>query len=181
MSSEIQRPSHNGNIAHAQAAAAAIPPNIVPYSNPVIDSATSPEINHNYHLLTTPYQQVNAIVLGFQLAHTAHSSGSMHDKDFTHAILSMIPQPFSNEVSGADITQVYSKFLGVYSRYVSRVSDILQQLTPLIGQYGRGDISDDDYVSGLNQIYQNNGDLLDHSYLYDYEQFIVNQLEYPAT
>ena len=181
VSSEIQIFLQNDDIANAQAAAAAIPPKKVPYSNPEIHSANSKKIDQDYQLLTTPYQQVNAIVLGFQSANTDHSNGSINDKDFNNAILSMIPKPFSDDVSGKDINQVYSKFLGVYSRYVSRVSDLLRPLSLLIEQFGKGAIANDKYVAGLNQIYQNNGDLLDYSYLYSFEQFIVNQLQNPVT
>ena len=181
VSSEVWKFIQSDDITNAQAAAAAIPPNIVPNSNPVIESATSPQIDQNYQFLSTAYQQVNAIIIGFQSANTSYSSGSMSDEEFTNTILSMIPQPFSNEVSNSDISAVYSGFLCVYSRCKMRLLNILSQISYLNEHFGRGIITDDEFVSGLNEIYQSNGDLLDYSYLYYFEQWIVSQLDDPIT
>ena len=177
ISSGYQTFLQDDNTPIVQAIVGAIPPTLGSYSNPQIYSSASQLIDLNYQLLTSAYQQVSAILNGIQSVAEAYSSGSMSDEDFANLLLSMIPQPFSSALSQTSAAQIYAGLADIYAVFVSTVSNLILQVDVLNQQFATGAITDDQYVSGLNQIYQNNGGILDFSYLYSLQkQFVTNSV-----
>ena len=157
----------------AQAVVASIPPTIGSYSNPQILSATSQVITLNYQLLTSAYQQAQAVLNGIQQIAQAYSSGSMSDEDFANLLLSVVPEPFASVIGPANIAQIYGMFADLYAGFVSYISNLILKVDALNLQFTSGAITDDQYVAGLNQIYQSNGGILDLSSLYSSQKQLV--------
>ena len=163
----------------AQAVVASIPPTIGSYSNPQILSATSQVITLNYQLLTSAYEQAQAVLNWIQQIAEAYSNGTMNDEDFANLLLSVIPQPFSSAFSVDSIAQNYGAISDIYATFVSTVLNLILQANALNVQFASGAITDDQYVAGLNQIYQNNGGVLDLSYLYSaLKQIVTSTFNY---
>ena len=103
----------------------------------------------------------------------------MNDEDFANLLLSVIPQPFSSAFSVDSIAQNYGAISDIYATFVSTVLNLILQANALNVQFASGAITDDQYVAGLNQIYQNNGGVLDLSYLYSaLKQIVTSTFNY---